>query len=164
MAFGASTFTDIGGAVSDLFGAQADRYKAQGDVIEGQNYRLAASLAEQNVQYTEASTALKESQQARQTYQVISGQRADIAGAGGQESGSALDLLASSTQQGAIAQQVIAQQGQIQEAGYQEQATSYTNMASAADIAAQAERTAATGADITAGIKAIAGIATIFTK
>ena len=152
MAFGSSTFTDLGGAVSDLFAADADKAKAQGDLIEGQNYTLAAGLAGQNEKFTETSTAIKQVQLDRSIYQTIGAQQADIAGAGFANSGSSLDLLRSS-----------AQQGVIQEAGYQEQQTSYTNMAQAAQIAANAEDEAAKGADIGAAFKFAGSIATLFT-
>jgi hypothetical protein len=54
------------------------------------------------------------------------------------------------------------QQGLITEASYTEQAQSYQNMSKAAKLAANAEDEAATGADITAGIKGAAAIATLF--
>jgi hypothetical protein len=162
MAFGASTITDIGGAVSDLFGASADKAKAQGDFIEAQDYTLASQLADQNEQFTETSTAIKTAQADRNLYLTIGGQKADVAGAGFAASGSALDLLRSSASQGALNRAVLGQQGLIQEAGYKEQAQSYQNMSQAATIAGNAENEAATGADITAGIKGIAGLATLF--
>jgi hypothetical protein len=156
-----ATFTDIGGAVSDLFAASAAGSKAQGDRLEAQNYGLAASLAGQNEQFEELSTSIKEAQQDRSIYQTVSGQRADVANAGFAESGSAIDLLRDSAQQGALQKAVTSEQGLITEAGYKEQQQSYLNMQSAANIAAEAEDKAATGFDITAGIKAAAGIATL---
>lgn len=162
MAFGNSTFTDVGGAVSDLFTADADRAKATGDRIEAQNYDLASGLADQNAQFTQTSTAIKEAQIQRNITQTIGGVQANTAGAGFAASGSSLDVLADSASQGALTKAVASQQGLITEAGYKEQAESYTNMASAANIAANAEDNAATGADITSGIKGAAAIATLF--
>ena len=162
MAFGSATFTDIAGSVSDLFSADADRSKATGDRIEGQNYDLASTLATQNEQFTETSTNIKQAQLDRNIYQTIGGEQADVAGAGFANSGSALDLMRDSASQGALTKAVAGQQGLITEAGYQEQATSYTNMAQAANVAADAEDKAAEGADITAGIKGVAAIATLF--
>lgn len=164
MAFGNATFTDLGGAVGDLFAASADRSKAQGDRIEAQNYDLASTLANQNEQFTETSTAIKQSQLDRNIYQTLGGVTADTAGAGFAASGSSLDILRDSASQGALTKAVAAQQGLITEAGYKEQATSYTNLASAANIAANAEDQAAQGADITAGLKGAASIATLFIK
>lgn len=176
MAFGSSTFTDLAGAVGDLFAASADeskaqglRYKAQGDALEGQNYDLAAVYAGQNEKFTEASTAIKQQQIDRNNFQTIGGQQSDIAGAGFAASGSALDLLRDSAQQGALTKAVAGEQGLITEAGYTEQQTSYQNLSKAAQFAQQADLsaadaadTAATGARITGAIKGAASIATLF--
>jgi hypothetical protein len=162
MAFGASTFTNIGGAVSDLFSIGADESKAEGDRLEGQNYLLASNLAKQNEKFTETSTAIKQSQIDRGLYQTIGGQQADIAGAGFAASGSALDLLRDSASQGALTKAVAGQQGLITEAGYTEQAQSYQTMARAAQVAADAQDDAASAAGFTAAIKGVASIATLF--
>jgi hypothetical protein len=162
MAFGGSTFSDISGAVGDLFAAEGHKSKAEGDRIEAQNYDLASGLALQNEKFTETSTAIKQSQLDRSIYQTIGGEQADVAGAGFAQSGSALDLLRDSASQGALTKAVAGQQGLITEASYTEQAQSYQNMSKAAKLAANAEDEAATGADITAGIKGAAAIATLF--
>ena len=170
MAFGNATFTDVSGAVSDLFQGQATasqlRLKAAGDISEAQNFDLASGLAKQNEQFTEQSTAIKEVQQQRQNYLQIGTQTADIAGSGMQLSGSGLDILRSSAQQGALTKQVIGAQGLITEAGYNEQAAAYTNMSKAAQFAAEQENEmagqAVQNSQITAGIKGAAAIATLF--
>jgi len=156
-----ATFTDIGGAVSDLFAASGYRAKAAGDVFEQQNYQLAATYADQEAQYTEWSTAIKQQQEDRTLYNSLGQTRADVAGAGFAESGSALDILRSSAQQGAQARAVTGEQGLITEAGYEEQAQSYRNMAQAAQVAIDAENKAAQGATWTAAFKGAAAIATI---
>jgi hypothetical protein len=175
MAVGSSTFTDIGGAVSDLFAADADRTKAQadiiksqGDALEAQNYGQAADFATQNVGFTQTATEIKEAQQQRQVTQALGSQQADVAGAGFASSGSALDLLRDSASQGALSKAVLGQQGLITEAGYTEEATSYTNMSKAADfavqgdqLAAQAENQQAEGADWAAALKGVAAVASI---
>ncbi len=53
---------------------------------------------------------------------------------------------------------VLGEQGLITEAGYQEQADSYRKMASAADIAIQVDKLAATGSFIAGGISAAAAV------
>ena len=163
MAFGASTLTDLGGAVSDLFGADADRSKAQGDRIESQDYLLAAGLAQQNEQFTAQSTAIKQAQIDRSNTMVLGQQTADVASAGFANSGSALDLMRDSASQGALTKAVAGQQGLITEAGYTEQAQADQNMSQAALVAANAEDKAAQGADITGIIKGVASVATLFT-
>lgn len=143
---------DIGAGVSDLFQASADKSKAQYDLMEGQEYTEAAQLAQQNSQFTQMSTAIKEAGENREITQALGKTQADVAGAGFAESGSALDILRSGAQQGAIVRAATNEQGLITEAGYNEQASSYTLMATAADQAAAAEETAAKGANIGAWI------------
>ena len=162
MAFGNATFSDAAGAVGDLFAAEGYRYKAKGDLIEAKNYDLAATLADQNEQFTKVSTAIKQTQLDRNIYQAIGGEQADIAGGGLANSGGALDLLHESAAQGALTKAVAGQQGLITEAGYEEQAQSYRNMSEAARMAADAENMAGIGADITGVIKGAASIATLF--
>lgn len=161
MALGASTFSDIGGAVSDLYAASADRSKAQGLRIEGEEYTLAGNLAEQNAQYAAQSTAIQEAQKSREIEQTVGKQQADVAASGFTESGSALYLLMDSANQGALAKATLQQQGLITEAGYEEQAQSYQLMTQAANQAATAADHAAQGAEISAGIKGAAAIATL---
>jgi hypothetical protein len=163
MAFGSSTITDFGGAVSDLFAAQADKAKQQNDYLEGQEYGLASDQATQNEKFTETSTAIKQAQLDRENYKTIGGQQADVAGAGFSASGSALDLMRDSASQGALTKAVGEQQGLIQEAGYTEQAKSYSLMQEAANNAGNAEGNASVFADITGGLKIAAGIASVFT-
>src|SRR5271166_1253217 len=166
MAVGASTFSDLGGAVSDLFAgfgattaanlkaqglnieaagtqlsAQALLLQSQGDIAEANEYNLAQTLATQNANYTAASTAIQAAQQERQTVMTIGGQKAAVGGAGLAEKGSALDLLRDSAAQGALAHSVLVSQGQIAQAGYEEQANSYAVMSAAANAAAAGEVT-----------------------
>ncbi len=150
MALSDKTFADAGGGVSDIFGAfgaikssgiQAEslRLKAKGDLAEADQYDLASTLANQNEKYTETSTAIKEAQQARNTTMQIGGEQAAVAGAGFAQSGSALDILADSAREGALAKAALGQQGLITEAGYKEQAQSYTMMANTARTTAAGE-------------------------
>lgn len=143
MAYGNTTYQNAGGAVNDLFSGVStflsDNLKAEGFKVEGQNYDLAASLAHENAQFTEQSTAVKEMQEQRQIYLGLGTTKADVAGAGFTMSGSALDILRSGAQQGALTKQVIGQQGLITEAGFNEQADSYTALANYARSAASKE-------------------------
>lgn len=117
-------FGDIGGAVSDVFGAI-------GDFDEAKGYKTAAKLATENAGIVAQSTAIQTMQAQRQAFQVIGGQMSDVAGAGLQESGSAVDLLKSSQQQASLQKQLIENQGLIQEKGYEAQASADTAQASA---------------------------------
>jgi hypothetical protein len=162
-AIGGSTFSDIGGGISDLFAVSADRSKAAGDLFEAQNYDLAAKYADQEAEFTKESTAIQGMQAERQMYSSMSQTKADIAGGGFAASGSGLDILAQSASQGALQQAVIQRQGLITEAGYEEQAQSYRNMESAADMAASAEKKAATAAEWGAGFKFAGAALSLFT-
>ena len=152
---------DIGGGVSDLFAGIGAGYKAQGDLLEQQNYLLAAKYAKDEETYSQWSTNIQEAQQTREITQSLGKTQADVAGGGFALSGSNLDILRDSASQGALTKAVLGEQGLISEAGYEEQAQSYMTMASAAGMAAQAEKTAETGDFITGAIKGIAGIASI---
>jgi len=152
----------IAGGVSDLFASMGYKAKAQGDAFEQQNYLLAGTLADQNEQYTEWSTGIKQAQEDRELSKSLGTTKADIAGAGLAESGSALDILRESASQGAMARAVTGEQGLIVEAGYREQAQSYRNMAQAAQVAIDAENKAAQGAEITGWLKIGAGVLSTF--
>lgn len=166
MPLSSTTFNDAGGAigavgsaVADLYAAEGDQYKAQGEEFEKQNYQLASQLATQNEQFTKESTAIKEGQADRQLYMSLGKTSSTVAGAGLAASGSALDILRSSAQEGATTRAVVGKQGLITEAGYQEQAQSYTNLAGAAQVAINADEEAAKGANIGADINfAAAGL------
>lgn len=146
-------FPGIGAGVSDIFQGEADRSKASYDLLEGQEYTEAQTLAEQNEQFTAQSTQIKEAQINREVTASLGKTQAQVAGAGFATSGSALDILRSSAQQGAVTKAVASEQGLITEAGYQEQASSYGLMAQAAQSAAAAENKAAEGADIGAALQ-----------
>lgn len=156
-----STFTDLGGAASDLFAGIGDKAKAKYDFAEADNYGLASDLATQNAKFTETSTEIKQAQLDREAMMLHGGQEADVANAGFEASGSALDIMADSARQGALTHAVAGQQGLITEAGYTEQATSLKTMQGAATDAGNAENDAAGFANITAGIKGIAALATL---
>lgn len=164
MAFGSGTINSVGGAVSDLFAASAHEAKAKGLRIEAQNYDLSSEFSLKSEKFTEVSTAVKQAQLDRENFQMIGGQQADVAGAGFAASGSALDLMRDSAQQGALTKAIGSEQGLITEEGYKVQAQSYKNMSDAARMAADAEDTAAFGANISAGFKAVSAITSIFTK
>lgn len=197
MALGAGTFNAAGGAVSDLFGgfgqlaqgdlkakglrisAEGTRLKAQGDLAEAGNYDLAASLARENETFTKFSTAVKDAQLQREITLSLGSQRAGYGASGLAESGSALDVLASSAQQGAISRQVLTSQGLITEAGFEEQAKSYDTMATVGRQTAAGEmhiagetdqlavdtenaaKNAATGSFISSAIKGVAAVASV---
>src|SRR6266699_2249625 len=92
----------FGAAISDIgsfFGTEA---RGAFDIAEQSQYTAAARLARQNEQYTKMSTAIKESQTDRELYMSLGKTQTEIAGAGFNLSGSALDILRESASQGAL--------------------------------------------------------------
>jgi hypothetical protein len=135
------------GAESTQLTAQGLRIKAQGDIAEASNYDLAATLAQQNEAYTAQSIRVQQAQSDRAVTQAIGGQQAGVAGAGFAASGSALDIMRDSAQQGALAHGVLAQQGAITEAGFEEQARSFQTMATTGRATAAGEMDIASQTD-----------------
>jgi hypothetical protein len=155
------TFSDIGGSVSDIFAGIGDRYKAEGAQFEQANYLEAEHFAKQEAEFTAQSTAIKQAQSDRNLFTSMGRTTAAVANAGLTQSGSALDILRESAQQGATTKAVIGQQGLITEAGYQEQAESYANMANAAGVAEKADKEAEVGSFVAAGMQAVTALATL---
>lgn len=153
--FSGLNFGKIGSIGSNIGGAVGDIFAAEGDKAEAQNYELAAQLARSNAFFSEKMTKIREVQQQREVSQVLGAQQAAYAGGNIAESGSAMDVMRSSAQQGALQYGVLAEQGAMQEASYNEQAQAYETMASAA-------RKSAEGSDIAAGIKGVTALAGLF--
>jgi hypothetical protein len=157
-----TAFTDLGGAASDLFAAEGTQYKIEGLQFEEQNYQAASQLALQNEQFTKTSTAIQQGQQERELYMGLGRTSAAVANAGLANSGSALDLLRESAQQGATTTAAIGQQGLITEAGYQEQSEAYANMASATQAAIKGEQESEIGNFAGGALKLAGAVASLF--
>lgn len=152
-----SIVDNVAGAASDLFKGFADkmsadikakglnldaqglRIKAQGNLAEASNYDIAGELAAKNLRFTEASTAIKQTQLDRSITLAQGSIAAETAGSGLKTSGSSLDVLRDSAEQGALTKQVAGSQGLITEAGYEEQRQSFATMSGAARFAAKGE-------------------------
>lgn len=145
-----------GTAISDLFSSTGDKISATGDTQSATSYTAAAVIAAQNEQLVSQAANIQEAQTTRSLFQTIGSERADVAGAGFESSGSSLDLLASSASQGALAKALIQTQGVITENAYAEQAGQYNAMASSALAAAQQAENSGNGATA-AGLLSAAG-------
>lgn len=164
-----STFNDVGGATADLFNAFSSssnaKLKAEGDITEAQNYELASQLAKENAQETEIGTQVTEAQEQRALALSLGSTKAETAGAGFENSGSALYILRSSAQQGALQESLTGYQGAVTEAGYNEQATAYQNLAQYAYKAAGEVQSGGLlgeiGGFVGAGLKGAAAIASM---
>lgn len=123
-------FAGLGDGIGDLFSASGDKKAAKG-------YYAAAGYAQKNAGIVEQSTAIQEVQASREIYRTMSGQQADIGGAGLANSGSALDIVRASAEQGALTKQLINYQGQITENGYLAEAASFIAQGKALKSAAK---------------------------
>jgi hypothetical protein len=124
-----------GGIIETIGGAVGSLFTSQGNAAEANSYTSAAELEQQNAQLTAASTRIQEVQQARAVSQSLGTTEADVAGAGFTSSGSALDILRSSAQQGALATSLVNIQGAINENAYAAQAGADVAKAKAANEA-----------------------------
>jgi hypothetical protein len=128
---------NVGMGIANIGGVVQDLFASQGDKAEASEYQQAAQAALESEQYTKILTGVQETQEKRALTMTIGGEQAGYAASGLAESGSALDVMRASTQQGVLQQQVTAYQGAQQEYGYQEQAKSYDAMAAAANKASE---------------------------
>lgn len=123
---GGFNWGDLGGAVGDIF-------SGIGGLSEAGGLSDAADLARKNAKLVERATQIEEIRQTRQIYQAVGGQQADIAAAGFSLSGSAIDLMKSSMQQGSLDKALIANQGEIEKNSYLAQAGAYEAQAGASE-------------------------------
>lgn len=149
-----NTGTGFSGLITGVGTAVGDALSAAGDLQAASDYGQAATLATQDATLSQQATKIQTIQAQRQISQTIGSQRAEVAGAGFAESGSSLNLLASSAQQGAMTTALIGVQGQITANGYSQQAAAYT----AEEDAAKSAATVAEAGAATAGASAIAAL------
>lgn len=151
LGIGGLNFSMIGTGISDLFGAA-------GDAAEGEAYKKAGILAGQNAQYAGESSAIQKMQAQREIYQTLSAQRAQVAGNGLGSGGSNEYLFKSSVSQGALTQQLLGIQGQINVNSYTAQQAAYQGQAEAASMASKG----ATASGIGQLIGGVAGALSFF--
>jgi opacity protein-like surface antigen len=157
--FSDQTVSDTSNSVSDISPASAIWRKRKAQNLRERPTARRLILPKK---YTVMSTAIKEAQTNRELLRSEGATTNAPAGAGFQTgSGSGLDLLRQSAQEGATTAAAINYQGGITEAGYQEQAQSYELMATAADMAAGADKTAAYGSFAASAINGVAAVATL---
>lgn len=128
----ASASTDVVQAFSDFGTAASELLGAKGATASAGSYDEAAAIARQNAAIARQATEIKQQQETRTIFKTLGTQKAQIGGAGFAASGTALDLLADSSMQGAFTKAITAEQGAITENSYAEQAGLYSGMAKAA--------------------------------
>lgn len=135
-----TTVSDLFGAidagVTDFAQADAEGDIATGDAGEASAYQNAAAIAQGAARVAQVSGSVQEAQEGLQVQKTLGSQRAAVAAGGFGESGSALDLLRSSTRQGLLQQQIIGVNAEEQASGYLAQGAASTAEASAASAAA----------------------------
>ena len=120
---------------------------ATGDTNEANLYDEASATGLSNAAIEGVSGQLQQYQTQRQVLQTLGAQRSGIAGAGFQQSGTALDLARSSMQQGLLQEQVQGVNSDLAAGGFFTQAAASAAQASAANTAASAANANATGAN-----------------
>lgn len=178
-ALAGNALSDFGSAAS-LFGAAGAAgasiagYYAQAGAYDTQatSYDLASDTAKSNARLSKVAAEIQQTQTERQIYQVVGGAKADIAGAGLAEKGSALDVIRSSQEQGALQLHLMQTQGTIQQAAFAQQASAYSAEGEGARASAASARGAAAGAaasstankvgGVLSALGGIASIATLF--
>jgi hypothetical protein len=154
--YGPENVQAVAGGVSDIFAGFGDIDKMKADELESGQYQEAAAFAGQEAQYSQDSTAIQVAQKNREATMAMGKTASEVAGAGFAASGSALDIMRSNAQQGALASAVTSEQGQIQTQGYQEQQQSYDTMAEIAGNAAKQANLASIGSFAAAGVSFVA--------
>lgn len=150
--YGAPNVMAVGAGVSDIFSAFGDIDKMKADELEQQQYEQAAQFAGQEAQFSQDSTAIQVAQKNRETTMAMGRTMSEVAGAGFAASGSALDIMRSNAQQGALAQAVTSENGMIQTQGYEQQEASYNIMAEIAGNAAKSANLSSIGSFAAAGL------------
>lgn len=131
---------------------------AQGDAAEAGQYGLAANTALEQARLERVAGGIKDFQEETKLYKTVSGQAADVAGAGFANSGTSLYMMRDSQQQGALTRQINEANTSIAAGGYEEQASAaYAEQtaAMAASGAAQSLAESATIAGTTARTNAL---------
>lgn len=131
-----SSLYQLIGQASD-FSAQSDAFNttAAGDVSEAGAYTSAGDIARANARLALVGGDIEQAQEGIKLGQTIGAQRAQVAGGGFANSGSALSLLSSSTRQGLLEQQITGVNSQLQAGGFEEQAAASDAEAAAAKAA-----------------------------
>lgn len=133
-------FSGLGGAVGDIFGGLGGFDVAKGYKAQKKGYEGAAELSRINATIADQANKIQGVKTEREIFRTLGGQQADIGAAGLKASGSALDVIRDSAQQGSLAMQLINRQGAIEQVGYQQEEQSYLAQAAAAAANAKASK------------------------
>lgn len=153
----ASLFGLEGQASEELAASQSEGIIAGGDIAEAGAYGTAGAIATANSRLALVGGDIEQAQEAIKLGNTIGSQRAAVSAGGFANSGTALNLLRSSVQQGHIQQQITGVNAQLQSGGFMEQAEAAAAEGSAATAAAASQQTlAANQAALSAATKTMA--------
>lgn len=150
-------YGEQGAAASATGQATAETTIATGDIAEEGDYTQAETIAQNNANIALVGGQVQEYQNMRTVMMTVGGQKADIAGAGFQESGTALSLAQSSMMQGVLQNQIIGTNADLQAGGFLQQAAASKAEAAAAATASAAATDLATTDANQASIDTAAG-------
>lgn len=149
----------LGGVVSDIGSVVGAGYTIAGEEAAVQGFQTAAGIAFNNSEEARAAGKLQQVQTARQVYQVGSAAAAATAANGLKLEGSAASILRNTAAQGAVANQLIGTQTQINVNGYLQQMSADQTEAQQAEDAAQAARTSQKFGEFGAVVEGVTAIA-----
>ena len=152
---------NLQGAVNDLLGFQGDaamyaaaaegsRYAAEGAGIEADAYRVASGIAEENARTEVIAESIRQVQIAKDVDRTVGSIKAATAANGFQQSGSSLDIMASTMREGYLSQQISGMQSQQTQRGHLEQQAAAEGEMGAALVRQEAALSLAEAQDQTA--------------
>ena len=152
---------NLSGAINDLLGFQGDaeayaaaaegsRYAAEGAGIEAAAYGTAAGIAAENARTELVAESIRQVQIAKDVDRTVGSIKAATAANGVQQSGSSLDIMASTMREGYLSQQISGMQSQQTQRGHLEQQAAAEGEMQAATVRQEAALSLAEQQDKTA--------------
>jgi hypothetical protein len=145
----------VSGVVQDIGAYVGAQYTIRGEEMAAAGFDEAANIAFLNEEQASAAGKLQQVQTARQVFKTAGAGIASAAGNGLRMSGSAENILRNTHEQGAIANQLIGTQTQIEVNGFIQQMKADQMEAQQAREAAAAAKSSQIGDLIGAGVNAI---------
>lgn len=125
-------------AASNAANAAASTTQSEGYLREAEAYENVGAIAKENATIEGVSGNIKQLQLGRAVQRTLGSQRAAVASAGFASSGSSLDVMKSSIQEGYLADQLIRSQTAVTQGGYLEQGAAAQAEAGGSRLASEA--------------------------
>lgn len=149
----AVNFDGLGGAVDTIFGGLGAFDTAKGYKSQAKGYERAAEISRINRGISQQASDIEMVQAERDIYRTTGAQTAAIGANNLSATGSALDILKDSAQQGSMTRQLLGRQSAIQDLAYEQEELSFLGQAEAAKAAAKSSKKSGIGGLISGGIK-----------